>query len=191
MDDINKKPLILLIVMIIAFIMIIAFKQMLSFTDKYNIKTDCGDTFCITYDSFKGESTVTSPNSIFDWNYGGRINKDDFILLDKTDSVTIYEVNGSVIFNDGNGFEEFDGENIDEKPEVANRVKEVLLSDYSVYSSNFELFLNSRTYKQEANQIIDYIKHEKLDKLSQYGLTEDVINDRYTLNLIKKSINNL
>ena len=154
--------------------MIIAFKQMLSFSDKYNIKTDCSDTFCITYDSFEGESTVTY-----------------FILLDKTDSVTIYELNGSIIFNDGNGFEEFDGENIDEKPEVANRVKEVLLSDYSVYSSNFELFLKSRTYKQEADQIIEYIKHEKLDKLSQYGLTDDVINDRYTLDLIKESINNL
>ena len=190
MDDEYKKPLILLIVMIIAFIMIIAFKQMLSFSDKYNIKTDCSDTFCITYDSFKGESTVTSPNSNLNWHCGGRINKDDFILLDKTDSVTIYEVNGSVIFNDGNGFEKFGSENIDEKPEVANRVKEVLLSDYSVYSSNFELFLKSRTYKQEAD-IIDYIKHEKLDKLSQYGLTEDVINDRYTLNLIKESINNL
>ena len=191
MDDENKKPLILLIVMIIAFIMIIAFKQMLSFSDKYNIKTDFSDTFCITYDSFEGESTVTSSNSNLNWHYGGKINKDDFILLDKTDSVTIYVLKGSIIFNDGNGFEEFRSENIDEKPEVANRVKEVLLSDYSVYSSNFELFLKSRTYKQEADQIIDYIKHEKLDKLSQYGLTEDVINDRYTLNLIKKSISNL
>lgn len=169
--------------------MIIAFKQMLSFSDKYNIKTDCSDTFCITYDSFEGESTVTSSNSNLNWHYGGKINKDDFVLLDKTDIVTIYVLKGSIIFNDGNGFEEFGSENIDEKPEVAHRVKEVLLSDYSVYSSNFDFFLKSRTYKQEANQIIDYIKHEKLDELSQYGLTEDVINDGYTIDLMKRDVN--
>lgn len=81
MDDEYKKPLILLIVMIIVFIMIIAFKQMLSFSDKYNIKTDCSDTFCITYDSFKGESTVTSSNSNLNWHYGGQIKMTSFYWI--------------------------------------------------------------------------------------------------------------
>ena len=190
----SKKLKIVLFVAAVTIVLLLCYSLIKSFfavEDNYTITTKCGDVFKVRYHTFQCESHVTSPNSNLNWHHGGRINKDDFVLLDKTDFVTVYVLKGSIIFNDGNGFEEFDGENIDEKPEVANRVKEVLLSDYSVYSSNFDFFLKSRTYKQEANQIIDYIKHEKLDKLSQYGLTEDVINDRYTLDLIKKSINNL
>lgn len=159
--------------------------------NNYTITTSYGDRFNVVYHTFKGESRVYSPDNKLNWYYGGYIKEDDFIGVTHTDSLTLYKLKGSIIFDDGNGFEEFSEKNIDEKPEVVQIVKEILLSDYYIFTCNMHLFLKSTTYKQEAEQIIDCIKQEKLDKLSQYGLTEDVINDGYTLDLLKHDANYL
>ena len=187
----KKKKELLFIICVVTLtlgFMIVLFGFVLVPEEKYTITTDYGDTFNVTYHSFKGNSYVTSPNSELNWHYGGYIDKDDFIGLKHTDRITIYKLKSSVIFNDGNGFEKFDSGNIDEKPEVAQKVKELLLSDYHFYSSNFDCFLKSRTYSREAEQITDCIKQEKYDELTKYGLTKEVINDGYTLDLIKSDM---
>lgn len=185
----NRIILLFIILALGLFVCMILLRIFYSDEDNYTITTDDGDTFNVSYHNAKCESYVTSPNSKLNWHYGGKISKDDFISIERSESLTIYRIKASFIYNDGDGFEELNSNNIDDKPRVARKVKEILLSDYHVYSSNIGFFLKSQTYSQEANQIIDYIKQEKYDKLSQYGLTENVINDGHTINLLKRDVN--
>ena len=62
------------------------------------IKTVLGDRFKVEYDYHKCESTVTCKDSDLYWHYGGSISEDDFIPLEHTDSLTVYELKSSFIF---------------------------------------------------------------------------------------------
>ncbi|MCR5480517.1 MAG: hypothetical protein K6F27_11770 [Ruminococcus sp.] len=154
-------------------------------TSHDTIKTVLGDKFEVDYDHYKCDSTVTCKDSDLYWHYGGSISEDDFIPLEHTDSLTVYELKSSFIFNDGSGFMEFDDKTIDAHPEVAEIVKGKLLSDYSNFTSNVRFFLKSSKYKKETEQMIERIRQKKYDELEEYGLTEDVINDRTTVKLLE------
>lgn len=154
-------------------------------TSHDTIKTVLGDKFEVDYDHYKCDSMVTCKDSDLNWKYGGRISEDDFIPLAYTDSLTVYELKSSFIFNDGSGFEEFNDSNIDKKPEVAEIVKGKLLSDYSNFISNASFFLKSSKYQKETEQMIQKIRQEKYDELEEYGLTEEVINDGTTVELLE------
>ena len=154
-------------------------------TSHDTIKTVLGDKFEVDYDHYKCDSTVTCKDSDLYWHYGGSISEGDFKPMEHTDSLTVYELKSSFIFNDGSGFMEFDDKTIDAHPEVAEIVKGKLLSDYSNFTSNVRFLLKSRKYKKETEQMIERSKEKKYDELEEYGLTEDVINDRTTVKLLE------
>lgn len=153
--------------------------------DHETIKTVLGDKFEVDYDHYKCDSTVTCKDSDLNWKCGGRISEDDFKPMEHTDSLTVYELKSSFIFNDGSGFKIFDDKTIDAHPEVAEIVKGNLLSDYSNFTSNAGFFLKSSKYKKETEQMIEKLKQKKYDELEEYGLTEEVINDGTTVELLE------
>ena len=149
------------------------------------IKTVLGDKFEVDYDHYKCDSTVTCKDSDLNWKCGGRISEGDFKPMEHTDSLTVYELKSSFIFNDGSGFKIFDDKTIDAHPEVAEIVKGNLLSDYSNFTSNAGFFLKSSKYKKETEQMIEKLKQKKYGELEEYGPTEEVINDGTTVELLE------
>lgn len=152
--------------------------------DRYTIKTQNGDKFKAVaeqHDLHHMNCTVSSTNSDMELYFTNKIEDEDFESLEHTDDLTVYNIWGHVIFDDGSGFEEFDDSNIDKKPEVAEIVKGKLLSDYINFKVNIRYFLKSSKYQKETEKMIQKIRQEKYDELEKYGLTEDVIKDGYTL----------
>ena len=153
------------------------------------VKTEFGDKFKVTYDERKAESTVESTNSDMYIYVGDKIDKDDFVILYNTESLRVYSVESFVIFDYGDGFELFSDKNADDRSEVAEIVKDRLLSDHGFFKENIKNLLKSEKYHDEAQKVIQYIEHDDYDKLSAYGLSNDIKNDGYTLKYIKIEIN--
>ena len=147
------------------------------------VKTKFGDKFKVTYDERKAESMVESTNSDM------YIDKDDFVILYNAESLRVYSVESFVIFDYGDGFELFSDKNADDRPEIAEIVKDRLLSDHGFFKENIKNLLKSEKYHDEAQKVIQYIEHDDYDKLSAYGLSNDIKNDGYTLKYIKIEIN--
>ena len=152
------------------------------------VKTKFGDKFKVTYDERKAESTVESTNSDMYIYVGDKIDKDDFVILYNTESLRVYSVESFVIFDYGDGFELFNDKNADDRSEVAEIVKDRLLSDHGFFKENIKNLLKSEKYHDEAQKVIQYIEHDDYDKLSAYGLSNDIKNDGYTLKYIKIEI---
>ena len=153
------------------------------------VKTRFGDKFKVTYDERKAESMVESTNSDMYIYVGDKIDKDDFVILYNTESLRVYSVESFVIFDYGDGFELFSDKNADDRSEVAEIVKDRLLSDHGFFKENIKNLLKSEKYHDEAQKVIQYIEHDDYDKLSAYGLSNDIKNDGYTLKYIKIEIN--
>ena len=153
------------------------------------VQTKFGDKFTVTYDEIKAESTVESTNSDMYIYVGDKIDKDDFVILYNTESLRVYSVESFVIFDYGDGFELFSDKNADDRSEVAEIVKDRLLSDHGFFKENIKNLLKSEKYHDEAQKVIQYIEHDDYDKLSAYGLSNDIKNDGYTLKYIKIEIN--
>ena len=153
------------------------------------VKTKFGDKFKVTYDERKAESMVESTNSDMYIYVGDKIDKDDFVILYNTESLRVYSVESFVIFDYGDGFELFSDKNADDRPEIAEIVKDRLLSDHGFFKENIKNLLKSEKYHDEAQKVIQYIEHDDYDKLSAYGLSNDIKNDGYTLKYIKIEIN--
>ena len=153
------------------------------------VKTKFGDKFKVTYDERKAESMVESTNSDMYIYVGDKIDKDDFVILYNTESLRVYSVESFVIFDYGDGFELFSDKNADDRSEVAEIVKDRLLSDHGFFKENIKNLLKSEKYHDEAQKVIQYIEHDDYDKLSAYGLSNDIKNDGYTLKYIKIEIN--
>ena len=156
--------------------------------EQYTVKAEYGDQFDVEYDGYKCRSNIFSSESEFSLTVNGKINKEDFIGLIHTDSVTMYELDGLFIFNNGGGFKEFTYESVNSVPDVAEMVKSRLLTSYDIYVNNIDYFFKNSKYKAEIEHMIENIQKDKYEELSQYGLTEDVINDRCTLTNIKYEI---
>ncbi len=152
------------------------------------VKTKFGDKFKVTYDERKAESMVESTNSDMYIYVGDKIDKDDFVILYNTESLRVYSVESFVIFDYGDGFELFSDKNADDRSEVAEIVKDRLLSDHGFFKENIKNLLKSEKYHNEAQKVIQYIEHDDYDKLSAYGLSNDIKNDGYTLKYIKIEI---
>ena len=153
------------------------------------VKTRFGDKFKVTYDERKAESMVESTNSDMYIYVGDKIDKDDFVILYNTESLRVYSVESFVIFDYGDGFELFSDKNAYDRSEVAEIVKDRLLSDHGFFKENIKNLLKSEKYHDEAQKVIQYIEHDDYDKLSAYGLSNDIKNDGYTLKYIKIEIN--
>ena len=152
------------------------------------VKTKFGDKFKVTYDERKAESMVESTNSDMYIYVGDKIDKDDFVILYNAESLRVYSVESFVIFDYGDGFELFSDKNADDRSEVAEIVKDRLLSDHGFFKENIKNLLKSEKYYDEALKVIQYIEHDDYDKLSAYGLSNDIKNDGYTLKYIKIEI---
>ena len=92
-------------------------------------------------------------------------------------------LDGLFIFNNGGGFKEFTYESVNSVPDVAEMVKSRLLTSYDIYANNIDYFFKNSKYKAEIEHMIENIQKDKYEELSQYGLTEDVINDRCLLQI--------
>lgn len=139
--------------------------------DHETIKTEYGDKFKVRrgYTFSEVDSDLYSTNSdMHIWVELG-IYEDSFVGLAHTDDLTVYDVIGMVIFDDGNGFEELTSDSIDDKPEVAEIVKENVLSDKGSFNSYLHLLLYSKKYRKEAKKIIDLVNDWDTEKLAEYG----------------------
>ena len=142
--------------------------------DNETIKTEYGDKFKVrrSYTFSEVASDLYSTNSdMHIWVELG-IYEDSFVGLAHTDDLTVYDVIGMVIFDDGDGFEELTSESIDDKPEVAEIVKENVLSDKGSFNSYLHLLLYSQKYHDEAVKIIEYVNDWDTKRLAEYGLDE-------------------
>lgn len=142
--------------------------------DHETIKTEYGDKFKVRrgYTFSEVDSDLYSTNSdMHIWVELG-IYEDSFVGLAHTDDLTVYDVIGFVIFDDGDGFEELTSDSIDDKPEVAEIVKENVLSDKGSFNSYLHLLLYSKKYRKEAKKIIDLVNEWDTKRLAEYGLDE-------------------
>ncbi|MBQ9868720.1 MAG: hypothetical protein IJM32_03595 [Ruminococcus sp.] len=142
--------------------------------DNETVKTEYGDKFKVrrSYTFSEVASDLYSTNSdMHIWIELG-IYKDSFKGLAHTDDLTVYNVIGIVIFDDGGGFEELTEDNIDDNPDVAEVLKENIMSENGSFKSFLCLLLRSEKYQSEAKKIIDLVNDWDTKRLAEYGLDE-------------------
>ena len=142
--------------------------------DNETIKTEYGDKFKVrrSYTFSEVASDLYSTNSdMHIWIELG-IYKDSFKGLAHTDDLTVYNVIGIVIFDDGGGFEELTEDNIDDNPDVAEVLKDNIMSENGSFKSFLCLLLRSEKYQSEAKKIIDLVNDWDTKRLAEYGLDE-------------------
>ena len=150
------------------------------------VKTKFGDKFTVTYDEIKAESTVESTNSDMYIYVGDKIDKDDFILLMNSSEFKVYTVESYLIFDDGNGFQRLDEDNIDNNAEIADLARKILLSEIAFFKRYISCFLESKVYHDEAIAIIESVKEWNVDELYKYGLKESEANDSFFIQNYKQ-----
>lgn len=144
----------------------------------YTVETSYGDTFIIFFDSFFVETTITEQDRYSSYGFvlKGEFTEDDLIGLYNSDGIKVYRF-GSVAFYDvGNGFEDFLVSTCDNE-DVISAVKSNLLSNYSFFLYYIEDFWNSDEYHEEMRYVSRMIVDKNYSELSEYGLTEEIIND--------------
>lgn len=142
--------------------------------DHETIKTEYGDKFKVRrgYTFSEVDSDLYSTNSdMHIWIELG-IYKDSFKGLAHTDDLTVYNVIGMVIFDNGSGFEELTENNINDNSEVAEVLKDNIMSENGSFNSFLRLLLNSKKYRREAKKIIDLVNEWDTKRLAEYGLDE-------------------
>ena len=150
------------------------------------VKTKFGDKFKVTYDERKAESTVESTNSDMYIYVGDKIDKDDFILLMNSSEFKVYTVESYLIFDDGNGFQRLDEDNIDNNAEIADLARKILFSEIAFFKRYISCFLESKVYHDEAIAIIESVKEWNVDELYKYGLKESEANDSFFIQNYKQ-----
>ena len=150
------------------------------------VKTKFGDKFKVTYDERKAESMVESTNSDMYIYVGDKIDKDDFILLMNSSEFKVYTVESYLIFDDGNGFQRLDEDNIDNNAEIADLARKILLSEIAFFKRYISCFLESKVYHDEAIAIIESVKEWNVDELYKYGLKESEANDSFFIQNYKQ-----
>lgn len=175
----TKKTIIILcfcvILLPVAFFIFIYLLFLWSMSDdNETIKTEYGDKFKVrrSYTFSEVASDLYSTNSdMHIWVELG-IYEDSFKGLAHTDDLTVYNVIGIVIFDDGGGFEELTEDNIDDNPDVAEVLKENIMSENGSFKSFLCLLLRSEKYQSEAKKIIDLVNDWDTKRLAEYGLDE-------------------
>lgn len=181
---------------VIIIVIVIAFKGFSSnhFEDE-KIETEYGDIFNITYDKEIVKSTIRpsvstdpNPDSRFYIILGGKVTKDDFVGLKKTEQIKVYRVCNVAIFADPTGYKALDDDlAIDNYPEAADAVIHSILSNERFFKRNMIFLLKSTKYREEAKRIMELVRNEEYEELSVYGLTKETINDTQKLNYIKQA----
>lgn len=145
-------------------------------SDSYTIKTQYGDKFKVTaeqHDFHHMQCTVSSTNSDKQFYFTNKVEDENIKGLTHTDDLTVYDVIGIVIFDNGDGFQELTIDNIDDNPDVAAVLKDNIMSEDGTFSWYLKLLLNSKQYCREAKKIIDLVEKWDYDKLLEYGLDEE------------------
>ena len=150
-------------------IMITSCGMLNSVDKKQLIETECGDKFSMSYDSYNLKSLVEHNDSRFNIVLKGKITEDDIKLLSSSDEFKVYRFMYMAVYDTGNGFTAFHGEE-DTEPSVISVIKENLLSDDAFFAYNIGYFLDSSKYASEAQQIIISLCNGEYDKLTKYGL---------------------
>lgn len=152
---------------------------------KERIETTCGDSFSLLFDSFKVKTTVEDNNSRFHVTLKGEIMKDDIKLLSDSDGIKLYRFKYLAVYDIGEGFETFHGEE-DIDSSVLSIIRDNLLSDDAFFAYNIEYFLDNSKYNIEAQQIITAICQGDYTQLQKYGLTDSIINNNEKIESIEQ-----
>lgn len=156
--------------------------------DEYTVTTEQGDKFDVWLDTFLMKGSLKAQNSNLDINIRYRVEKDDFVCLEHSDDLTVYDLHGTILFDDGNGFDELNINNIDEKAEVAQLVKDNLMSSYQMIRENLTVLLASRKFSTEAAKIVELARNERYSELEKYGFDYDLVKDFDCKRLFKDAV---
>ena len=174
----KHKKIIVAVAFIIALVLLgkIAIRLLTPYT--YTIETSFGDTFMIFFDPFFAETTIQeqSKYSSFCLVLDGKFTKDDLIGLYNSDGIKVYRFGKVAFYDEGNGFEKFLVSTCDNE-DVISVVKSNLLSNYLFFLYYIEDFWNSDKYHEEMRYVSRMIVDKNYSELSEYGLTEEIIND--------------
>lgn len=77
--------------------------------------TDYGDSLHIFYDSFQVKTLVSDNNSSFYIIVKDKVESDDIIGLANNDGLKVYQIKDIIFYDEGNGFECFDGNTVNPK----------------------------------------------------------------------------
>jgi hypothetical protein len=169
-----------LIVIFILALLLVGCTQLVNWAlspDEYTITTEQGDKFDVWLDTFLMKGSLKAQNSDLDIYIGYRVKKEDFKCLKHTKKLTVYNFYGTILFDDGDGFDELNIDNIDEEDEVVQLVKDNLMSSISMISENLPLLLASSKYSTEATKITVLAREEKYSELEKYGLDYELVKD--------------
>lgn len=153
--------------------------------EKVLVETSCGDSFYVSYDSFKDKSLLEDNNSRFNAVIKGKITNKDIELLYNSKEIKVYKIAYLAVFDIGNGFETFHGD-LNYSNDVTSIIINNILSDYEFFSYNINYFLDSVKYDSEAQCIIISLAQGDYKQLSKYGLTELMINNNDEMELLKQ-----
>ena len=111
MSKVIKSIMILLIIGLIIFLALSIFcSWVLAPGDKRTvIETSYGDSFNVSYDSYRDECLIEDTNSRFNLVLKGEVTTEHFIELQNPKNIKAYKVNNIIFYDIGNGFERFDG----------------------------------------------------------------------------------
>jgi hypothetical protein len=141
-----------------------------------NISTEYGDEFKIIYDDYLTKCSITQNNSRFSTRIDGGNLDTKIIGIWNTDKLRCYLVRFVIIFRQGDSetFERFD-EDLRANPDMVPVVKSILLKNNIIMETYVEYFI--RNFPSETIEMLENFRSHKYDTLTEYGLTEDVIND--------------
>ncbi|WP_298530013.1 hypothetical protein [uncultured Ruminococcus sp.] len=149
------------------------------------VNTEAGDSFKLSYDTYKNKSLIEDCNSRFNLVIHNKIDSNEIKLLFVNEDIKIYNADYFVFFDSGTGFKLFNGDlNYDLK--LTQIVKNNLLSNYRFFMHNITYYVNSNQYHEEMNTLIEYICSEGFDPVLKYGLSDSVINDAEEFKAIKQ-----
>lgn len=141
------------------------------------IKTEYGDIFTITCTDFQHKWQISYGNNNSFYTRLQIYNEEDGIIgIWNTDELRCYLVGSVIIFRQGDSetFERFD-EDLSANSDMVPVVKSILLKNNIIMETYVEYFI--RNFPSETIEMLENFRSHKYDTLTEYGLTEDVIND--------------
>lgn len=155
---------------------------------EYTVTTEQGDKFNVWLDTFLMKGSLKAQNSDLDIYIKYRVEKEDFKCLEHSDDLTVYNLDGTIIFDEGDGFDTLNSSNVDEKDEVVRLVKDKLMSSTTMIRDDLPLLLDSQKYRSEAERIVELARNEKYSELEKYGFDYDLVKDVDYKRLFKDSV---
>ena len=141
-----------------------------------NVKTEYGDIFNLSFDSYKITTIVQHSESDFYLVFDRKIDGHDIIGIKNSPDLKVYRLDDVIFYDNGNGFIQFDG-NLSTNTIITDLVKSNLLVSYSFFKNNIDYFYSNSIYKTEIKSMLNSICSKQYTELSCYGLTEETIKN--------------